>query len=126
MYNKLLGQKVIELNIKKAVTTVSTDLGLSKGMISSYLGGKILASEKFLKLFSNFYNVPLEDITDPEENQAQKNPLKAGMIVENDAVDYLINNADRLRKDNLTFKMFCDLLVAKAELDIMKRLRDNT
>ncbi len=66
MSNKNLIKKVGELKFKHAVTKISNDLEVSKGTVSSYLNGKIPASDNFLQKFANFYNVDLNSITDQD------------------------------------------------------------
>lgn len=72
MYNLNLIKAVNTLDLKNAVSTISTDLVVSKGSVSSYLNGNIKASEKFLEKFANFYDVPLKELKDLEDEKASK------------------------------------------------------
>lgn len=64
MFNQKLRNAVDALGFENAVTQVSTDLKVSKGSVSSYLNGKIKASQPFLEKFANHYNLNEGDITD--------------------------------------------------------------
>lgn len=64
MYNEKLIKVVRSYNFKHPPTKLSTDLTWSKGTISSYLNGKLKASNRFLQKFANIYKVNIEDISD--------------------------------------------------------------
>lgn len=70
MHNQNLIKAVETLGIEKSVSTISTDLNVSKGTVSSYLNGNIKASEKFLDKFANFYNIGIDLLRDSSESSS--------------------------------------------------------
>jgi len=62
MLNVNFIKAVDSLNLKYPVAQMSSDLGVSKGTVSSYYNGNIKASDPFLKKFANFYKIPLKDL----------------------------------------------------------------
>lgn len=70
MLNKNLIKAVNTLGIKKSVSTISTDLNMSKGTVSSYLNGNIKASENFLDKFANFYGIDISVLRDVDTDDS--------------------------------------------------------
>lgn len=66
MFNKNLKKFVEELGIKTPVTTLSKNLDVSKGTVSSILKGDRKAGDDFLNRFANFYNINVNDLKDDD------------------------------------------------------------
>ena len=64
MYNEKLINEVNKLGFRFKIVKISKDLGTSKGTVSSYLNGRIKASENFLRKFANFYDVDYDLVSD--------------------------------------------------------------
>ena len=127
MYNKLLRAKVKDLEIKNAVTTISTDLTLGKGTLSSYLSGSIKVSKKFLEKFCNYYNVPIKDLLDDLKSDDEQifTDESVNHITDKAAVDHIIEHKDRLLQTNPAFKMFIENFTVKAEVEMWRKLKAN-
>ena len=116
MYNRKLIEVVKRLQIKDAVTTLSTELPHNKGSVSSYLSGGLKASEGFLKKFANKYKLDLEDLIDTTASESQddsqavslyKDESVKGEVDNEKLVDYIIKNADQLSEVNM-FNIFIE------------------
>jgi transcriptional regulator with XRE-family HTH domain len=100
MFNTKLMDAVKKLRIKNAPTTISNDLGVSKGSVSSYLKGSIKASGPFLKKFSAHYSIPLSELEEDEFDNEQSAIRKTEIpkLDPHEVADYILLHGDQLRK----------------------------
>lgn len=115
MYNEKLIQVVRSYNFRYPPTKISTDLEVSKGTISSYLNGKVKASDRFLEKFANFYNANIEDISEITENSF--NIIKASS-------DELLKENSYLSK-KLIINLETQLVDLQDEVKFLRKLLEN-
>lgn len=72
MFNKKLKKIVKNLNIKTPVTTISNNIDVSKGTVSSILKGDRKAGDDFLLKFANFYEIDVNTLKDETEQTSEE------------------------------------------------------
>jgi len=81
---------------------IARDLNHSKGNISSYLSGKVVPSENFLKQFYNFYKIQppqtstIDKILPPIENTENCQNILNALKTEVDGLKQLLDERERV------------------------------
>lgn len=125
MYNERLREIVKKFNFRFPNAQISKDLDYSKGTLSEILKGKRKATNSFLRKFSNFYNIPYEDLIDITPYSLLKN--KSKLSIEDIS---LIREAILLHENTLledpVFKQWLDNKLLEKENKILQEIRDKS
>lgn len=122
--NKALLRAIEHLKIRFPVATLEKATGYTSGNISKYLSGKLPPSAKFLQKFQETFKVDLKDFSqDSGEIEMNENKVSPNLNQNRDDeyVDYVYENKDRLLKTNRKFQMLHHIIKLEVELEFMKQ-----